>query len=57
MTICIYVYIIYYIYHIYIIYIYIYYIYVISGKIDTNYYKPTKDFREHFVINAVIISP
>ena len=55
MTICIYIYIIYYIYHIYIIYIY--YIYVISGKIDTNYYKPIKDFREHFVINAVIISP
>ena len=57
MTICIYIYIyiIYYIYHIYIIYIY--YIYVISGKIDTNYYKSIKDFREHFVINAVISSP
>ena len=51
------IYILYIIYIIYILYIYIYYIYVISGKIDTNYYKPMKDFREHFVINAVIISP
>ena len=56
MTICIYI-ILYIIYIIYILYIYIYYIYVISGKIDTNYYKPIKDFREHFVINAVISSP
>ena len=53
----IYIYYILYISYIYYIYIYIYYIYVISGKIDTNYYKPIKDFREHFVINAVIISP
>ena len=33
------------------------YIYTISGNIlNSNYYKPIKDSREHFVINTVIIS-
>ena len=37
-------------------YVHIYVCIISSNKLNTNYYKPIKDSREHFVINTVIIS-